>query len=153
MRIPRSGFCSVSLVAMLQPLCRAPLSCWKRFASWRTCPLIGFTSGNRHLKTNGPGRRCKPRTQEAKALKAAEASLGKEFDLSLGAGTHTPQQLLEWAAVLDEASVWQRLFGRNYRRAGKAYRRIALGKKKALTHGNEPRAQDRCRICAEADPV
>jgi very-short-patch-repair endonuclease len=35
------------------------------------------------------------------------------------------------AAVLDEASVWQRLFGRNYRRAGQAYCRIALGKKKA----------------------
>ncbi len=69
--------------------------------------------------------------EEAKALKAAEASLGKEFDLSLAAGTHTPQQLLEWASVLDEASVWQRLFGRNYRQAGRAYRRIALGNKKA----------------------
>jgi very-short-patch-repair endonuclease len=69
--------------------------------------------------------------EEAKALKTAEASLGREFDLSLGAGTHTPQQLLQWAAVLDEASVWQRLFGRNYSRAVKAYRRVALGKNKA----------------------
>jgi very-short-patch-repair endonuclease len=69
--------------------------------------------------------------EEAKALKAAEASLGREFDLSLCAATYTPQQLFEWASVLDEASLWQRLFGRNYGRAVKTYRRIALGKKKA----------------------
>jgi very-short-patch-repair endonuclease len=67
--------------------------------------------------------------EEAKSLKATEALLGKEFDLSLGGGMHTPEQLLEWASVLSQASVWQRLFGRNYRRAVKAYRRVALGKK------------------------
>ena len=81
------------------------------------------------------GERARPMLQaaqeEAKALKAAEALLGKEFDLSLGEGTHSPQQLLEWASVLNEASVWQRLFGRNYRRAVNAYRCIGLGKKKA----------------------
>jgi very-short-patch-repair endonuclease len=69
--------------------------------------------------------------EEAKVLKAAEASLGKELDLSLGEGTYSPQQLLESASVLNQASMWQRLFGRNYRRAVKAYRRVALGKKKA----------------------
>lgn len=79
--------------------------------------------------------RTKPRLQtarqEATALKDAEAALSREFDLSLGGGTHTPPQLIECAAVLDEASLWQRLFGRNYSRAVRTYRRIALGKKKA----------------------
>ena len=45
--------------------------------------------------------------QEATALRDAEASLGKEFDLTTLAETHTPSQLLECAAVLDEASWWQ----------------------------------------------
>ena len=44
--------------------------------------------------------------QEAEALRDAEASLGKEFDLTSLAETHTPAQLLEYAAVLDEASWW-----------------------------------------------
>jgi very-short-patch-repair endonuclease len=69
--------------------------------------------------------------EEANALKAIESSLSEEFDLSLSNGTHTPQQLLECASVLDGASLWQRLFGRSYRRAIKAYCRTALGHKKA----------------------
>jgi hypothetical protein len=68
--------------------------------------------------------------QEATALKDAEAELSMDFDLTLGAGTYTPTQLLEYAAVLDEASLWQRFFGGNYRRATRVHRRIALGKKK-----------------------
>jgi len=67
--------------------------------------------------------------QEATALKHSEAELSKDFDLTLGAGMYTPPQLLEYAAVLDEASLWQRLFGGNYRRAARVHRRIALGKK------------------------
>ena len=67
--------------------------------------------------------------QEAQALKDAEASLSKEFDLISIAGTHTPAQLHEYATVLDEASLWRRMFGGDYRKAVKAYRHIARGKK------------------------
>ena len=67
--------------------------------------------------------------QEAQALKDAEVSLSGEFDLTPLAGIHTPAQLLEYAAVLDEASLWRRMFGGDYRKAVKGYRRIARGKK------------------------
>ncbi|MGA3241825.1 MAG: AAA domain-containing protein [Bryobacteraceae bacterium] len=69
--------------------------------------------------------------QEAAILQDAESSLGREFNLTSGAGMHTPSQLLECAAVLDGASMWKRLFGRDYRQAVKVYRRIALDGKKA----------------------
>jgi hypothetical protein len=67
--------------------------------------------------------------QEASALRDAEASLGKEFDLATLAETHTPSRLLECAAALDEASWWSRMFGRDYREAVKVHRHIARGKK------------------------
>jgi hypothetical protein len=54
---------------------------------------------------------------QAAVLKSDETSLGAEFDLSLGAGAHTPAQLLECASVLDNASLWKRFFGRDYRGA------------------------------------
>jgi very-short-patch-repair endonuclease len=79
----------------------------------------------------GAGPTLRIAREEANALKATEASLGKEFDLSLAGGTLIPQQLLDYASVLSGASVWQRLFGADYRNAVKAYRRIALTKKKA----------------------
>jgi hypothetical protein len=87
----------------------------------------------RHPAFEGEGAGSTLQTARACAfeLKAAEASLGQEFDLALARGTLTAQQLLECASVLSEASVWQRLFGADYRRAVKAYRRIALRKKKA----------------------
>src|SRR5713226_6207584 len=45
---------------------------------------------------------------------------------------HTSPQLLQFAAVLDEASLWHRMFGSNYREAVKVYCRIARAGKKAL---------------------
>jgi very-short-patch-repair endonuclease len=78
-------------------------------------------------------------SQEATVLKDTEASLSKEFDLSLGAGMYTPAQLLECAAVIDGASFWKRLIGGEYRGAIKAYRCIAIDEKKA-TRANMSRA-------------
>ena len=69
--------------------------------------------------------------QEAEALKTAESSLGTKFDLTLAGGRNTPAQLLEYAAILERASLWQRLVGSDYREAVKVYRRIARGGKKA----------------------
>lgn len=68
--------------------------------------------------------------QEATALKGLEAQISRDYDLTYGTGMYTPPQLLEYAAVLDEASLWQRVFGANYKRAVSAHHRIALGKKK-----------------------
>ena len=77
--------------------------------------------------------------QEANALSADDALLSKEFDLSLGGGMYTAAQLLECAAVLEESSFWQRVFGRDYRGAAKSYRRIVLDPKKSqraqMIHG------------------
>jgi hypothetical protein len=67
--------------------------------------------------------------QKALALRDAEASLDNEFDLKWLAGIHTPSQLLKYAAALDEASLWHRMFGRDYRQAVKVHRRIARGRK------------------------
>ncbi|HYT24667.1 MAG TPA: DUF4011 domain-containing protein [Candidatus Polarisedimenticolia bacterium] len=69
--------------------------------------------------------------QEAKAIRVAEASLGRDFDLSLCNGALTPAQLIEHASILDDASLLQRLFSRKYSWAVKDYRRVALTKKKA----------------------
>jgi very-short-patch-repair endonuclease len=71
--------------------------------------------------------------QDAAALKEGEALLGKEFDLSLGAGKHTPPELLECAAILEKATLWKRLFGRDYSRAVMAYITIR-GKKDPRAH-------------------
>ena len=115
---------------MLRSLCRAPPFCWRRSASSKPRPLSSFTSDPafEHERTKPLLQTAQ---QEAEALKTAESSLGTEFDLTLAGGMHTPAQLLECAAVLDQASLWQRLFGRDYREAVKVYRRIARGAKKA----------------------
>src|SRR5258708_39050201 len=55
--------------------------------------------------------------QEASALREAEASLGKDFDLTSLTGAHDPSGLLQRAAVLDGASWWSRMFGSDYREA------------------------------------
>jgi very-short-patch-repair endonuclease len=72
---------------------------------------------------------------EAKALKESEKSLAEEFDLTLGAGIHTAPELLRCADALDKTSLWGRLFGGDYRKAVKTYRRIVRnGKGAARTH-------------------
>jgi very-short-patch-repair endonuclease len=67
--------------------------------------------------------------QEALALRDAEASLGKEFDLTSLAGTHDPSRLFQHAAVLEKASWWRRMFGSDYREAIKVHGDIARGKR------------------------
>jgi len=84
-------------------------------------------------------------SQEATMLEDAEALLSKEFDLSLGAGTYTPPQLLECAAIIDRASFWKRLIGGDYGGAVKVYQRIALNRKKAP----RPNMSRALRIVAE----
>ena len=67
--------------------------------------------------------------REAQALRDTEVSLGKEFDLTTLAATHTPAQLLQCAAILDKASLWRRMFGGDYRGAVRVYSQIARGRK------------------------
>ena len=43
---------------------------------------------------------------------------------------YTPVQLLKCASILNEASLWQRLLGRDYKEATKIYNRLSLKKKK-----------------------
>ena len=69
-------------------------------------------------------------SKEAQELNATESSLSAEFDLTFVGSAVTPNQLLEHAAVLDQASLWQRFFGGGYRDAVRAYRRIARHRKK-----------------------
>ena len=70
-------------------------------------------------------------SQEAEALNAAESSLGAQFDLTLSGGVYSPAQLLGYAATIERASLWQQLFGGEYRAAVKLYRCLARGKKNA----------------------
>jgi hypothetical protein len=69
--------------------------------------------------------------QESAALKDAELALGAEFDLTSTEVKNNPIELLECAVTLDQASLWQRLFGRDYREAVKVYRHVARSGKKA----------------------
>jgi hypothetical protein len=69
--------------------------------------------------------------QEASALRDAESSLDSEFDLASLSGTDASSQLHEHATILEGASLWRRVFGRDYRVAVKAYRRTVRGDRKA----------------------
>jgi hypothetical protein len=60
---------------------------------------------------------------EAAALRESEIVLGRDFDLTTLSGPDSSSQLLQHASVLDEASLWRRIFGRDYRSAVMAYRR------------------------------
>ncbi len=62
---------------------------------------------------------------EARALTEREKSLTEEFDLTLGGGTYTSHELLQHAHLLENASLWRRLFGGDYRKAVKTYRRLS----------------------------
>jgi len=87
--------------------------------------------------------------QQAASLKKEEAALSKEFDVAQSAA---PAELLAYAAVLENASFLNRLFGRDYRGALAAYRRIALSGKKAqrAQMGRALRAvADYCQRCAQ----
>jgi len=70
-------------------------------------------------------------SREAHLLKERRTALEKDYDLTLCASLHTPEQLFGHSAVLDNASLWQRLFGGEYRVAARAYRSIATVQKKA----------------------
>jgi very-short-patch-repair endonuclease len=63
--------------------------------------------------------------KEATSLRDEEVTLSREFDLSLGAGAHTPAYLLKCAAILEYASLWERLVGREYRCAVRTYRQVS----------------------------
>lgn len=69
--------------------------------------------------------------READLLKERRTVLEKDYDLTLCASRHTPEQLFGHSAVLDNASVWERLFGGEYRVAARTYRSIATVQKKA----------------------
>ncbi len=67
---------------------------------------------------------------QASALRKEESEFARDYDLSLLASMPLAH-LLACAAVLENASQWDRFFGSDYRKAVTAYRRIALGGKKA----------------------
>jgi hypothetical protein len=58
--------------------------------------------------------------QEAAILKDTETALSQDFDLSFAGGAYSPSQLVQSAANLDEATIWQRLFGSVYRSASRS---------------------------------
>ena len=70
-------------------------------------------------------------SREAGALKERKAILEDGYNLQLCASLHSPEQLLGYSTILDGASLWQRLFGGEYRAATRAYRSIAATQKKA----------------------
>ncbi len=63
--------------------------------------------------------------QEATKIQGEESKLSQDFDLSLGAGMHTPTHLLKCAAILEYASLWERLVGREYKAAVKTYKQLS----------------------------
>jgi len=69
--------------------------------------------------------------EEASALKSAEALLGRDFDLTLLEKNHSPSGLRRFASVLEEAPIWRRILGDEYREAVNAYRGVVRNRKKA----------------------
>ena len=63
--------------------------------------------------------------QEAIRIKGEEEKLSHDFDLSLGAEMHNPPQLLKCAAILEYASFWERLFGREYKHAVRTFKQFS----------------------------
>jgi KaiC/GvpD/RAD55 family RecA-like ATPase len=63
--------------------------------------------------------------QEADRLKSEESKLSQDFDISVGAGIHDPAQLLKCAAILEYASFWERLVGREYKAAVRTFKQLS----------------------------
>lgn len=63
--------------------------------------------------------------QEACRLRDEEAKLSSDFDLLAVAETQVPAQLLKYAAILEYAGFWERVFGREYRSAARTFRHLS----------------------------
>jgi hypothetical protein len=63
---------------------------------------------------------------ESESLKATEALLSRDFDLTLHNGAVTSQQLKTHASTIEQTGIFQRFFGSPYRHAARDYRIIAL---------------------------
>ncbi len=69
--------------------------------------------------------------KDAAGIREEAERLRPQFDLSLGSGMHTPAHLRQCAAELDSASLWRRIFGRDYRKSVRTYTQISLRKTKS----------------------
>ncbi|MBS1877540.1 MAG: DUF4011 domain-containing protein [Acidobacteria bacterium] len=65
--------------------------------------------------------------REATALKDSATRLAGEYDLT-AAEMFTPAQLIESAAAIEQAPLWQRMFGSDYKRAVAVHRQLAPGR-------------------------
>jgi hypothetical protein len=72
--------------------------------------------------------------REAAELESEEEKLRHRFDLTLGSGLYAPAQLLEYAATVEDSSLWQRLFGGDYKAAVHCSRNLSTDKGKASRH-------------------
>jgi very-short-patch-repair endonuclease len=79
-----------------------------------------------HFEADGISATFSGAHQEARVLQKIEAGLRERYDLS---GAKNPENNQEWAryaSTIESASFWQRIFGREYKQALKAYKSLAL---------------------------
>ena len=68
--------------------------------------------------------------KDAKTIKLNEATLGRDFDLSLKNGAITNNQLKWAASIIDNAGIISRLCGKDYKQAVGIYRELSVAKGK-----------------------
>ena len=115
--IPFTLGSAISLTRCLQALDKSP---------WEELPL-------RHpcLETEQAFHTIQKASEQAKSIIALRMTLEARFDLKAPA---TPTELHRHAYALRESGLWGRMFGREYREAKRAFRRLSIQKQRCGRH-------------------
>ncbi|MBI3681089.1 MAG: DUF4011 domain-containing protein [Acidobacteria bacterium] len=84
------------------------------------------------LEADGVSHVVRSAAQEARSLRDRHQELDARFDLALAAEVTDPRTLTEYARAVEDASLWQVWFGRGYRQAKKAHRRMSRTRRKEM---------------------
>ena len=142
-RNPRSASCSTLWDATLPSLCRVPAFCWKPVRIVETAPFEQLHLRQPSFESERTRPMLQAARQQAAVLKRCRGVARHGIRSVLSAGTHTRRsQLLECAAVLDEASLWKRFFGRDYRGAVKSLSPYRACREESPARTDESGAQD-----------
>jgi len=152
MALSEAANCFVALQAFLEcqadfdePGVESVLNCLRLIES---APLEALHLRTPSLEKDNASKIVRDAAEDAHGLRARHEELGRRFDLSFAMGMANPSQLAEHATILEEAGILQVWFGRAYRQAKRAHRRIVLTGAKAsrYTMARELRAlSDHCK--------
>jgi very-short-patch-repair endonuclease len=96
-----------------------------------TAPMEVLHLRSPALEADGAIAHLRSARDEARFLKSLHSRLATQFDLASGSGVQFAAELAHHATVIERTPLLERWFGRTYKTAVKAYKRLALNHKKA----------------------